>query len=361
METSDIIAVMLGILANSVYNIGLVFKKKGACTLPDIEKQSVWQNIKNFARCKTWLFGYILTCLQWFPLMYAIKIGSLSIVAPTMGVGFIVLIFFSWLYLKEPISILEISGIIAITIAVVTMNLVGETTPANVDLVNISDFFKQIKAIAFLATFAIMITLLLIATVKRKYPQAGGLMAMASGFSYAFATIFAKGAIGSLTFTNATDFLKNSLGAWQWWIYLTIMLMGYLVAFTSQQMALQKGKAIVVSPTLDVMNLFTQVMAGIIIFNEWTTVSLLTWQKAIRSICIVIIIIGVALLSSSTANEKATAIEKTKKEDSESTTPSSHIIVTCPISIESYSEKSTESNPLTNPIGDSSIISGGKE
>ena len=112
MVSDNLLAILLGILANSVYNIGLVFKKKGASTLPEIEKQSFWQNIKNFTKCKSWVFGYSLTIIQWFPLMYAIKIGSLSLVAPTMAVGFIVLILFSWLFLKEPISILEIFGIV---------------------------------------------------------------------------------------------------------------------------------------------------------------------------------------------------------------------------------------------------------
>ncbi|NPE08680.1 MAG: hypothetical protein GNW80_10405 [Asgard group archaeon] len=299
MISDNALAIILGVLANSIYNIGLVFKRKGACTLPEIEKQSAWQNIKNFAKCKSWVFGFSLTIVQWFPLMYAIKIGSLSLVAPTMAIGFIVLVIFSWLFLKEPIRIVEIIGILVVMGGLVALYIIAPIESGNYNLAQMTDFFREINAIAYLCVFAIIIGILISVTYGRKYPQAGGILAMASGLTYATATIFAKGAIGSLTFANAADFLKNSLSAWQWWIYLILMCCGYFVAFTSQQIALQKGKALVVSPTIDIMNLFMQVMAGIFIFNEWLVIwySLITWQKALKVISIIMIILGVAILS----------------------------------------------------------------
>lgn len=300
MISDNALAIILGVLANSIYNIGLVFKRRGACTLPEIEKQSAWQNIKNFAKCKSWVFGFSLTIVQWFPLMYAIKIGSLSLVAPTMAIGFIVLVIFSWLILKEPIRIVEIIGIAVVMGGIVALYVIAPIESGNYNLAQMTDFFRETNAIAFLCVFVIIIGVLVSVTYGRKYAQAGGLLAMASGLSYATATIFAKAAIGSLTFANAVDFLKNSLSAWQWWIYLFLMCCGYFVAFTSQQIALQKGKALVVSPTIDIMNLFMQVTAGIFVFNEWLHIwqyELVMWQKALKVISIIMIIAGVAILS----------------------------------------------------------------
>lgn len=300
MVSDNALAIILGVLANSIYNVGLVFKRKGACTLPEIEEQTAWQNIKNFAKCKSWVFGFSLTIIQWFPLMYAVKIGSLSLVAPTMAIGFIVLVIFSWLFLKEPIRIVEIIGIAVVMSGLVALYVIAPIESGNYNLAEMTDFFREINAIAFLCTFTVIIGVIISVTYGRKYPQAGGLLAMASGLSYATATIFAKSAIGSLTFANTVDFLKNSLSAWQWWIYLILMCCGYFVAFTSQQIALQKGKALVVSPTIDIMNLFMQVMAGIFVFNEWLHIweyELVTWQKALKVISIIMIIAGVAILS----------------------------------------------------------------
>ncbi len=313
MVSDNVIAILLGILANSIYNIGLVFKKKGACTLPEIENQSFWQNIKNFARCKTWVFGYSLTLIQWFPLMYAIKIGSLSLVAPTMAVGFVVLIIFSRIFLKEPIALMEIFGIVIIMGSIIALYSVSQVESGNFDIYDMIERFSWPKGYGTLIAIGVIIAVLLSVTIGRKYPQAGGLMAMASGCSYALATIFAKGAIGSLEF-GSPNFVANSLAKWEWWIFLFIMLLGYTVAFTSQQMALQKGKSIVVSPTLDIMNLFTQVIAGIIVFAEWYEVwpTLLLWQKVIKIGSIAFIIIGVAMLSFFTAKDELKEIKPPK-------------------------------------------------
>ncbi|MHA1212300.1 MAG: DMT family transporter, partial [Candidatus Heimdallarchaeota archaeon] len=311
-------AIILGSLANSIYNIGLVFKKKGACTLPDIEDQSVWQNIKNFTHCKSWVFGYVLTLIQWFPLMLAIKLGGLSLVAPTMAVGFIILILFSWLFLKEPIRVMEIIGIVIIIGAIVALYVGPQFDPANLNLDTMIDRFVLTKGYSFLITLGVIIALLLFATVGRKYSQAGGLMAMGAGLSYAFATIFAKGTIGSLDFGEPT-FWQNSVMRWEWWIFLFVMLIGYTVAFTSQQMAFQKGKAIVVSPILDVMNLLAQVSAGVIVFAEWYNMwlnDLTPWQKVLKIASLALILVGVALLSSSKAKDEVVPPDDTdKKED----------------------------------------------
>lgn len=249
--------------------------------------------------------------------MYAIKIGSLSLVAPTMAIGFIVLVIFSWLFLKEPFRIVEIVGILVVMAGLVALYVIAPIESGSYDLEQMTDFFREPNAIAYLCAFAIIIGVLVSITYGRKYARAGGVLAIASGLSYATATIFAKSAIGSLTFANAADFLKNSLSAWQWWIYLFLMCLGYFVAFTSQQIALQKGKALVVSPTIDIMNLFMQVMAGVFVFNEWQNIwqnELITWQKALKVISIIMIIAGVALLSFFTKkDEMITEDEDTEK------------------------------------------------
>jgi len=353
LVSDNVLAVLLGILANSICNIGFVFKKKGACTLPDIEKQSVWQNIKNFASCKVWVFGYFLTIIQWFPLMYAIKIGSLSLVAPTMGIGFIVLILFSWLYLKEPISIVEIFGIFIVIGAVVTINVVKPTETGNLSLTQLNQFFRETNAIAYLVSFAVIVIILITFTYGRKYKLAGGLLAMASGLSYAMATIFAKGVVGSL----GSGFFREALKSWEWYIYLFLMCLGYTVAFSSQQMAFQKGKTLVVSPTLDIMNLLIQITAGILIFNEWVAIwtSMLPWQKAVKSLSIVFIVIGVAMLSFFTAEPK----EATDEEEEKQENPEFRVLEE--LEKEKKKQFISEENIVTKKSGDSKSTSVGHQ
>ena len=311
----DVLAVILGTIANSIYNIGLVLKKKGACTLPDIEEQTAWQNIKNFTRCKTWVLGFSLTIAQWFILMAAYRFGTFSLVASTMAIGLVVLIIFSKLFLKERIRLAEIIGIIAIIAATVSLNLVGQTISGKLTLIEVNQLYREPNAIAFMCCYAVIIAILIFISYGRKFRAAGALLAIASGAGYAMATIFAKGAVGTLDFSGGLAFLESSLKAWQWWIYLVLMCLGYFTAFTSQQMALQKGKAIVVSPTLDEINLFTQVIAGIVIFNDWTNAGLLPWEKTVKTISIIVIMLGVALLSFYTSIEEAIKNGMQKEEE----------------------------------------------
>jgi uncharacterized membrane protein len=313
------VAIILGIIANSICNIGLVFKKKGACTLPEIEKQSIWQNIKNFAKCRTWVFGYCLTIFQWFPLMIAINLGDISLVAPTIGVGFVVLILFSWLFLKEPISYREIIGILVIIAAIISLYTGPLFESQGYDLIDINQFYRQPRGYGFIIGYALVIATLFGATYGRKYKQAGFFLGFASGLSYGLATIFAKGVTGSLVFREGWQvFVDNSLRQPEWWVYLLLMIIFYTTAFTTQQMAFQKGKAIIVSPTIDTMNLFLQVTAGIVIFVEWETFGdLLLWQKALKICALILIVMGVAFLSSSTAlqREQTTESDDDKKDE----------------------------------------------
>ena len=305
LANMNVLAVILGVIANSIYNIGLTLKKKGACTLPDIEENTVWQNIKNFSKCKIWVIGFFMTVFQWFILQAAIVIGSLSTVAPTMGIGMIVLVIFSWFYLKEKISVAEIIGIVAIIAATVALNVVGPIADRdNLTITDINYLYKETNAIIFMCVFVAIIATFIIISYGRKNKSSGPLLAIASGAGYAMATIFAKGVISSI-FNSETTFVEGSLKSWMWWVYLLLMCLGYLVAFTSQQMALQKGRAIVVSPILDEINLFTQVMAGIIIFNDWQDLGLEPWERSVKSIAIIVIMVGVAILSFYSAIEEA--------------------------------------------------------
>jgi len=66
------------------------------------------------------------------------------------------------------------------------------------------------------------------------------------------------------------------------------------------------------------MNLFTQVTAGIIIFNEWVEIwgELLIWQKIIKIGSIILIFLGVAILSFAKA-EQEVPLDMSGKEEEE--------------------------------------------
>jgi len=98
------LAIILGITAYSLLYIGLVLEKKGASMLPKIEGTGFFQNIKNLLTNKIWMLGLILTSNQWWLYAMALDLGSLSLVTPLLGVGLVVLVIFSYFYLKESVG-----------------------------------------------------------------------------------------------------------------------------------------------------------------------------------------------------------------------------------------------------------------
>ncbi|MBD3189654.1 MAG: hypothetical protein GF308_03375 [Candidatus Heimdallarchaeota archaeon] len=296
---NSIIAIILAIVAHSIQNIGFALEKKGASNLPDIETQSVWQNIKNFLKCKVWLLGYLLTIVHWFLLMVAINIGSLSLIAPVMAVGLIALVLFSWFYLKERVSTIDILGIIAIIGAIIalTISTPEEDQKYNLDMMN--QAFIQPRSIIFLGCLVILIITTYVFTFRKKLPLAGVFIAIAAGCCHSFSIIFMKGCFGCIQMSNFFTSFWGFLSRWEWWIYLIIMILGYTFTVSGKQLAFQKGRAIIVSPVYLVMSLFSQISAGIVIFNEWTAMQ--SWQIIVHIISIIFIIIGIILLSISTA------------------------------------------------------------
>ena len=49
---SIIVAILMGLLAYASLNIGMILEKKGVSILPQIEKTSALNSLKNFISCK---------------------------------------------------------------------------------------------------------------------------------------------------------------------------------------------------------------------------------------------------------------------------------------------------------------------
>lgn len=307
---NSVIAIILAIIAHSIQNIGFALEKKGASSLPDIATQSLWQNIKNFFKCKVWLLGYLLTIVHWFLLMVAINIGSLSLIAPVMAVGLIALVLFSWFYLKERVATIDILGILSIIGAIIALTISSPEEEREYNLTVMNQAFTQLRSIIFLSFLLVLIITTYVITFRKKLPLAGVFVAIAAGCCHSFSIIFMKGCFGCIQMSTFFTSLWSFVYQWEWWIYLIIMIIGYAITVSGKQLAFQKGRAIIVSPVYLVMSLFSQVAAGIIIFNEWTTFQ--SWQIIVQVISIVFIIVGIILLSISTAETH----EKLSEEDS---------------------------------------------
>ncbi|NHJ32522.1 MAG: hypothetical protein FK732_06650 [Asgard group archaeon] len=293
-----VLAIFLGILSYSMLNIGMGLQKKGACTLPDIDTQTARQNIKNFITCKPWLIGFLLVQIQWAFLAFALDLAAVSIITPLMSVGMVALVIFSYFYLKEPISKVELVGIIGITIGIAAL---GATSPLNDVGNNLELALEQmsgIPSVIFLSVTFLLTIFFIILCIVRKFKNADIFFSVAAGITDALGAIFLRAYMEGADYRNM-DLTREAATHWGWWVIFVLMILLNLTATIYLQVAYQRGKAVIVAPIFSVLAMIVPVFGGILIFDEWSYY--FTENKfglmAGKIIALIIVSVGAILLS----------------------------------------------------------------
>lgn len=285
---SLVLAIFLGILAYSVLNIGLVLEKKGADNVPPIEDTGAIQNVKNFFGNKIWLIGFLLTNLQWVIYFAAVALAPLSVIAPMLGFGLIVLAIFSRYYLKEKIEKVEIMSMGAIIGGITIIGITAlEETPRTLE--QMWGLFAQPSAMIFLLGISVAAGILCVYSIKGDFKLGAIIFGFAAGVGAGIGATFTKGA--SAGFSD----LLGAAGNIVFWVMILLMLVGNVVSLVLLQVGFQKGKAVVVGPLFSVLGMILPVLAGVIIFGEWNAQTSL--NIGLQVVGIIVIIVGIIILS----------------------------------------------------------------
>ncbi|MCF2143671.1 MAG: EamA family transporter [Candidatus Heimdallarchaeota archaeon] len=308
---STVLAIIMAILAYSSLNIGLALEKKGASSLPDVETISFWQNLKNFFTNRTWLFGFLLTVVSFLFLVVAMNQGSLSVVAPLQAVGLLSLALFSHFYLHEAINSWELTAIVLIIIGVVLLGVTNFGEEHTYTLTEINNSFLQVKAILFISLLTGLMVLAMSYSAARKFHLGSIVFALAGGIFSGLGDIFTKAFMSGIDFGEIGFSFVSLLKQWVWWVYVLLMAFYNICAGILPQIAFQKGKAVIVAPIFSIMTLTIPVFGGMIIFSEWA--NLATWVLAVKSLSLLLLVIGVVLLSYSSVRPPEQEQDKDKE------------------------------------------------
>ncbi|MEA2071888.1 MAG: DMT family transporter [Asgard group archaeon] len=285
--TSIILSIVLGAISYSMLNIGMGLQKKGASSLPKIEQQSFWKNLKNFFTNKTWVIGFTLVQIQWFILTLALDIGSLSIVTPLMSFGMVSLIIFSYFYLKEPIALWEIIGIIGIIMGIIALGLTNKENNELETLDTMCIAIGQVKSIIYVTLLFIIAIILVILSRMRSFRNADVMFGIAAGIFDGLGAIFLKVYMGGADFNDSSTIAASSK-RWEWWVFLVLLVTLNATATIFLQVAYQRGKAIIVAPIFTVSAITIPVVGGIIILEEWGNLPSVFIILKICALCIII-------------------------------------------------------------------------
>lgn len=314
-----LLAIFLGILSYSMLNIGMGLQKKGACTLPDIDKQTVRQNIKNFIRCKPWLIGFLLVQIQWVFLAFALDLASVSIITPLMSIGMAALIIFSYFYLKEPMSKVELIGILVIIFGIVILGATSPLDDTEYNLDFVLEHMSTIPSIIFLIVTFLLTIFFIILCIIRKFKNADIFFSVAAGITDALGAIFLRAYMGGADYRNM-EITKEAATHWGWWVIFVLMILLNLTATIYLQVAYQRGKAIIVAPIFAVLAMIVPVFGGILIFEEWNFYfnESKFGLMAGKIIALIIVSVGAILLSLHSAKQGRYDDIRTIKAKSES-------------------------------------------
>ncbi|MHA1556445.1 MAG: DMT family transporter [Candidatus Heimdallarchaeota archaeon] len=321
------LAIFLGVLSYSMLNVGMGLQKKGADSLPKIDKQKVWQNLKNFFTNKTWLFGFILVQSQWILLTMALDFAPISMITPLMSFGMVTLVIFSYFYLKEAISFVEIGGIIAIIIGIVILGLTNPDEEVIFTLDETIERFSSTWSIVFLVIIFVISIGLILLSILRKYKNADILFGISAGITDALGAIFLKALMTGADFRDTTIVTESVLN-WFWWFIMIIMIIFNGTATIYLQVAYQRGKAVIVAPIFAVLAMIVPVFAGIIIFSDW---AIFVEQNMIGKIIWKIVAFGIIIAGAVILSTKSA---RTHKKENEKEPPEEELLEDIEVAIE---------------------------
>lgn len=252
------IAVILALAATTMINYSGYMQKRELDRLPLIGSQKPLETIKAFITCRPWLEAQGLQFCGTFIKAIAVGLAPLSVVQPINTAGIAVLAWLAITKLGErpsPSDWLGIGGIL-LGLAMLGRSLIGVPSQA----FTYNPFILWFFVIFFFAVAGFS----LFRGFTRKHAQAPNLIAAASGILIGLTAVIVKlgwNDVGSRFWEHG--FRHSLLSPY---LYLIVLLP--IVTLVLDQIAIQRGKAIVVVPIITGMSNLIPIIIGIVAMHE---------------------------------------------------------------------------------------------
>jgi len=252
------LAVILAVIATCMINYSGYMQKRELDKLPLIGSQKPWETVKTFFKCRPWLEAQFLQLGGTLIKGLALGLAPLSIIQPinTAGIALLAVLAITKLGEKPTTSDWVGIGTIIVGLLMLGRSLIGVETKAF--------SYNPLILWFFVLLFFTVAGVSLYNGIKRRDEQAPNLIAVASGVLIGLTAVIIK--LG-----------WNDFGARFWehgfrhallspYIWLVILLP--IVTLVLDQVAMQRGKAIVVVPITTGMSNLIPIIIGIVAMHE---------------------------------------------------------------------------------------------
>ena len=270
-----IIGVILAIVAGLMFTVGAVFQKQAVEDMPEI-KLSDMSSMTAMLKNRTWVIGVLAGILGGIPYVISQSYIGLGYTQLLIATGLILLAYMASRTLKEPLGIMEYSGITLIILGTVFLGLAQlkdvAVTPSEPNfLINVFIFFTPF----WVATVAGLIF------YKFSDWGAAKIIGALSGIVFGVGAGFSQ--IGVLGIEEG-NVLVLIIGYF-------ILIAGTVIGTVLANIAFQKGKAIIVIPIQSAGNYLIPVFAGLMLFQQVFRFWYFFWPS------VILIMVGVFLLA----------------------------------------------------------------
>jgi uncharacterized membrane protein len=278
------VAVVLATIATCMTNYSMYIQKRELNNLPRLEGKNFFRTLKSFFTCEPWVAAQLLAMVGTWIHAIALGMAPLSIMETINTAGIVLLALLAIYKLDEKASIIDWVGIGSICLGLIFMAV---TMTAKTQ-----EFYYNAVILWFLVVFLLAASLIaFINGLKKKDDRSPIFIAIGTGILVGTNAIWIKLGMHDIW----TRFWDHSLGVALSTPYLWIIIIFAVGTLLLQQMALQRGKAIIVIPVITGISNLIPILVGILAFREPFPTN--GYMILLRLISIVMVIGGAILLS----------------------------------------------------------------
>jgi len=246
------LGIFCGLLAGFMFTYGAILQKKGVGDLPELKFSDI-KSILALLKHKTWLTGVIIGSLGGIPYVLSQSWIGIGYTQLLIAMGLILLAIMASRTLHEPLGKMEYTGIALIILGTVSLGI-AQLGPVTATLTDTN--FLLIVVIFYVPFFVVSAAGLIF--YKFSDWQAVKLLGIVSGIIFGCGAGFSQ--MGMMAFSTGN------------WVFLfvgfLILAIGTILGTVVANVALQKGKAIVVIPLQSAGNYLIPVFAGLMVFLQ---------------------------------------------------------------------------------------------
>lgn len=244
-----ILSIFMAVTAYSLLSLGFVLQKKGIQWMG-------WKGPKDkifYSNLVTWIIGFIV--MNAFPIPSAIALKNLPphIVSAFAGWGIIMLVFFSFLFLKEKLHKTDYIFSLLVVVGIVILNYFEKSTGSDPSIAT-----PRVWGLSILCTLpVILIFTSLLKFLSKKVKT--WVFASVSGMCAGLMVITLRLLVVNFGY-EVSSYLNS--------IYLYLYLGSALLSFIGLQLALKSGPMIVVGPVQYSTTIIYPVFAAFLVFQQ---------------------------------------------------------------------------------------------